>query len=1353
MKKALVLNFFPAFYPPTSGGELRYFHFYNNLSKYMDVTLLSPTYAHHEAELIVHHQQYREYRIPKQEIHDILHMELDKEDVGVEISALVCALSANYPNAYHDKYLELYSSADILIHEFPYMLKYDLFFGLDKKPRLYNSHNHESELVKQTWTGKNAQKYIELLGNMEKELVQKADLVFATASVEVNNFVEMYGASPDRVFLAPNGITPGDFNRIVKADRTKERKSAFFIGSAHPPNLEAVQFILDSVAPNCPGIDFVIAGSCCEKIKASNLVNVSLLGLIDEKKRKELFSRADIAINPMFSGAGTNLKTLEYISAGIPLVSTEFGVRGLDLQDGVHFFRAEKETFVAILNEISQKESKIINETAAHGQKFIDMRYSWNSIVSNVLPHINEALDQAHLIKLPNILVLNDYGVAQPTAGGEIRINRLYAALSKSYHINLLCLGEQQELQRQAITEHFIQLSVPKTSKHREEDQRINSKYWISVSDIINSYMVKENELLGKMYNHLYKAADIIIATHPYMMNLVDNPDNKPFIYESHNTEYELKKELLQGHPLYDQLIKEVITIEKSAVNKSKFIISVSDTDHSNLLKLASDQTTQIYTINNGVDIKYNKYDTEPVKRLLSGYPGIVFVGSAHPPNIESAKYIVEHLAPKINAYFLIIGSVCEALSGGLPDNVILLGRISDIQKDYIMQMAEVALNPMMSGSGSNLKLADYMSHSLAVVTTPIGKRGYDIKSGDQAIICDLELFEEQINNLISMPELRRAIGKKAFSFVKNTLDWKALARELDTIIQNDIIQNKKKRLLFITYRFTNPPLGGAETYLIKVIEQLDRSGEFQIDIVTLDIGYLYNKHHFSIDYTTEPEFDDSIYKHTSVHKFSVNSLEEKTIYENSKMLFKQWMKESGELSLHFKSVYQNPLLLGGWHYPERHNDTYSVWSSEESYLYIGQEIDSVIIQAESPLKRLLTIKTEDNSVVYQQKVSGAFSVELKELNTLTLSLSIAPYIVEGQDPRGLGVRVNSVQIKKKNKDSSQLRLDYNYKNYLKETALEPFIEQMIKQAQGREVKWELLFQETRGPVSDEMNEWLQERIKDADLVFGHSVPFNTFVLASELADKNKKPLVLLPHFHMEDEYYHWRFFYDSMRKADRVLAFPHASIPLFHNKIQANALDLPGGAIEPSEYNQIDSSKFRRKFDSELPFVLVLGRKSRSKNYHVVMEAIEKVNIHSHRCNLVIIGKDEDGDRIQQEHVYYLGELSRDEVMGALKECCILVTMSDSESFGIVILEAWMLKKPVIVNGNCAAFAELVDHDKNGYLSDKEQLDRYIGDLLDNPARVISMGESGFQKVSNKYTWDSIGNELKRLFLELTAR
>ena len=104
---------------------------------------------------------------------------------------------------------------------------------------------------------------------------------------------------------------------------------------------------------------------------------------MDEEQKDDLFTTSDAAVNPMFSGAGTNLKTLEFLSAGIPMLSTYVGVRGLDLEEGVHYVHAEKDDFVQKLKELLQNERQ--QETLSRkGKEFINSRYSWEKICDDV---------------------------------------------------------------------------------------------------------------------------------------------------------------------------------------------------------------------------------------------------------------------------------------------------------------------------------------------------------------------------------------------------------------------------------------------------------------------------------------------------------------------------------------------------------------------------------------------------------------------------------------------------------------------------------------------------------------------------------------------------------------------------------------------------------------------------------------------------------------------------------------------------------------------------------------------------------------------------------------------------------
>ena len=87
---------------------------------------------------------------------------------------------------------------------------------------------------------------------------------------------------------------------------------------------------------------------------------------------------------------------------------------------------------------------------------------------------------------------------------------------------------------------------------------------------------------------------------------------------------------------------------------------------------------------------------------------------------------------------------------------------------------------------------------------------------------------------------------------------------------------------------------------------------------------------------------------------------------------------------------------------------------------------------------------------------------------------------------------------------------------------------------------------------------------------------------------------------------------------------------------------------------------------------------------------------------------------------------------------CLALCNMSASESFGIVLLEAWLAGKPVIANKNCPAFHDLAEHGADALMVEPEQLRQAIGELHGNPKLAKALGNNGRIKC-DLYDWGKI--------------
>lgn len=204
------------------------------------------------------------------------------------------------------------------------------------KPVIYNAHNVEydytmSECIgtlAKTITGKRIYK-------LEKKLMQRCGRVLVCSEEDKRRLMELYATPGDRIEVVPNGIKEiplGNGTREMEdlgafPGLSRFRKRALFAGGESAHNHLAVKFILNELAPRLKqDCGFVIKGTCGKRFQGHRAENV----FIDPSGGNiEPYANAcTVAINPVTQGGGTNLKLLDYLSHGLPVVSTEFGMRG-----------------------------------------------------------------------------------------------------------------------------------------------------------------------------------------------------------------------------------------------------------------------------------------------------------------------------------------------------------------------------------------------------------------------------------------------------------------------------------------------------------------------------------------------------------------------------------------------------------------------------------------------------------------------------------------------------------------------------------------------------------------------------------------------------------------------------------------------------------------------------------------------------------------------------------------------------------------------------------------------------------------------------------------------------------------
>lgn len=134
-------------------------------------------------------------------------------------------------------------------------------------------------------------------------------------------------------------------------------------------------------------------------------------------------------------------------------------------------------------------------------------------------------------------------------------------------------------------------------------------------------------------------------------------------------------------------------------------------------------------------------------------------------PNHEAARWLLDSVVPRIEGLqqLTLVGALGDRLDPAAP--VVALGRVADLAAHY--RDASVALCPVLTGSGTSIKVIDAMAHGLAVVTTSVGARGLGLVPDEDAVVVDGAAdFADAVSRLLAHPVEAAALGARGRAFV-----------------------------------------------------------------------------------------------------------------------------------------------------------------------------------------------------------------------------------------------------------------------------------------------------------------------------------------------------------------------------------------------------------------------------------------------------------------------------------------------------------------------------------------------------------------------------------------------------------
>jgi glycosyltransferase involved in cell wall biosynthesis len=295
--------------------------------------------------------------------------------------------------------------------------------------------------------------------------------------------------------------------------------------------------------------------------------------------------------------------------------------------------------------------------------------------------------------------------------------------------------------------------------------------------------------------------------------------------------------------------------------------------------------------------------------------------------------------------------------------------------------------------------------------------------------------------------------------------------------------------------------------------------------------------------------------------------------------------------------------------------------------------------------------------------------------------------------------------------------------------------------------------------ISTHLAEQIETVAERCDLIHNHRIGREPLSYASyDIARKKKVPFFLTPYHHPRWKGWLYREYHQLYRLSDGVFALTESEKEILIGLgVAQERIFVVGGGPVLAERPRPELFRERYSLNGR-PMVLFVGQKYEYKGLVSLLRAAEITSQQYPDVIFVFLGPRTDFSRklfskVLSQNILEIGEVDLQEKTDALAACDVFCLPSTQESLGMVFLEAWMMKKPVI-GVDIPAVREIISDGQDGYLvqDDPAQIAERVMHLLTTPTARMSMGKKGNEKTLANYSWERVAEKTEAAYRKIAG-